>query len=232
MDDRWIIDADSHITEPRDVWTARVPAKWRDRVPQVQRNDNGMDVWVLDGVQIATVGTSASGTNPEGQWIPQKTYEDCHPAAYQAKERLRYMDEVGIWTQVLYPNVAGFGSQKFFTLDDPDLRIACVRAYNDFLAEWCSADPNRLIGVMSTPFWDVNETVKEIQRCHDELGLRAILFTGEPMRFGLPTLGDQAWDPLWSVADALNMPIHFHIGGGEDDLDGLRQVTSASSTMV
>src|ERR1019366_9170389 len=89
---------------------------------------------------------------------------------------------------------------KFLDLDDPELQLACVRAYNDFLAEWCSADPNRLIGVMATPFWNVEESVKEVKRCHDELGYRAILFTGEPMRFGQPTLGDKAWDPFWSVA--------------------------------
>ncbi len=74
---------------------------------------------------------------------------------------------------------------------------------------------------MSTPFWNVEESVKEIKRCHDELGYRAILFTGEPMRFGQPTLGDKAWDPFWRAAEELNMPIHFHIGGGENALNNL-----------
>jgi uncharacterized protein len=221
VENRWIIDADSHVTEPRDVWTSRVPEKWRHRVPHVERNDKGIDIWVLEGVQIATVGKSAAGTNPEGPWVPQNTYEDCHPASYDSHERLKYLDEVGIWAQVLYPNVAGFGSQRFLDLDDPDLQIACVRAYNDFLAEWCSADPNRLIGVMATPFWNVEETVKEVRRCHDEFGTRAILFTGEPMRFGLPTLGDHTWDPFWAIAEDLNMPIHFHVGGGEDTVNVL-----------
>ena len=129
VDNRWIIDSDSHITEPRDVWTAHVPAKWRDHVPYVVRNDKGMDVWMLEGTQIGMVGTSASGTNPEGQWVPQNTYEDCHPGASDDScERLRYMDEVGIWAQVLYPNVAGFGSQHPSTSGDPELQIACVRA--------------------------------------------------------------------------------------------------------
>jgi uncharacterized protein len=219
MDGRWIIDADSHLTEPADVWTARVPQKYADRVPHVERNQEGAEVWILDGTQIATVGQTAAGANPLGQHIPPNTYEDCHPAAYIAAERLRYMDRVGIWAQVLYPNVGGFGSQKFRMLGEPELEIACVRAYNDFLYEWTSADPNRLIGVMAIPFWDIQATVKEIRRCHDELGFRAILFTGEPLRFGLPTLGDPHWDALWSVAQERNMPIHFHIGGGEDSVD-------------
>ena len=219
MDGRWIIDADSHLTEPADVWTARVPAKYADQVPHVERTANGTDVWILDGTQIATVGQTAAGPNPLGQHIPPNTYEDCHPAAYIPEARLRYMDSAGIWAQVLYPNVGGFGSQKFRTLHEPDLQFACVRAYNDFLHDWTSADPNRLIGVMAIPFWDIEETVREIRRGRDELGMRAILFTGEPLRFGLPTLGDPHWDPLWSVAQDLKMPIHFHIGGGEDSLD-------------
>jgi predicted TIM-barrel fold metal-dependent hydrolase len=219
VDGRWIIDADSHLTEPADVWTARVPAKYVDQVPHIERTPNGADVWILDGTQIATVGQTAPGPNPLGQNVAPNTYEECHPAAYIAAERLRYMDRAGIWAQVLYPNVGGFGSQKFRMLREPAVQFACVRAYNDFLQEWTSADPNRLIGVMAIPFWDIEETIREIRRGHDELGMRAILFTGEPMRFGLPTLGDQHWDPLWSVAQDLKMPIHFHIGGGEDTID-------------
>jgi len=83
----------------------------------------------------------------------------------------------------------------------------------------CSVAPNRLIGVMSTPFWDIDATVAEVERCA-ELGYRAILFTGEPQRFGFPLIGDHHWDPLWSVAQAAGMPIHFHIGGGETDRIG------------
>ena len=52
----------------------------------------------------------------------------------------RYMDEVGIWAQVLYPNVAGFGSQRFLSIRDDELKLVCVRAYNDFLRDWASAD--------------------------------------------------------------------------------------------
>src|SRR3974390_358518 len=215
MDDRWVIDADSHITEPRDVWTSRVPAKYKDRVPHVVRNEDGVDMWMLNGLNMTAVGTTAAGTNLEGTWAPWDTYEECHPASYDSKERLRYMDEAGIWAQILYPNVGGNSMQKFRTLDDPELEIACVRAYNDFVAEWCSANPDRLIGALATPFWSVDETLKEIKRGH-ELGFRAILFTGEPLRFGLPTLGDRSWDPLWQLAQDLGIAFYFHVGGGED----------------
>ena len=74
------------------------------------------------------------------------------------------MDAIGIWAQVLYPNVAGFGSQRFLTIPDDELKLICVRAYNDFLRDWAIADPRRLITIMSTPFWDVDAAVAEVER--------------------------------------------------------------------
>jgi predicted TIM-barrel fold metal-dependent hydrolase len=212
-----LIDADAHVTEPPDVWVSRVPSRYRDRVPHVDKEE-GRDVWLLDGVKISTVGTTALGAWPNRPYDQPATYEECHPGAYDAKERLRYMDEAGIWAQVLYPNVAGFGSQHFLNIPDDELKLMCVRAYNDFLHEWSSADPNRLIPVCSIPFWDVSAAVAEIERCLD-LGFRGILFTGEPMRFGLPTIGHRHWDPLWKAAQDGGVPIHFHIGGGEDTVN-------------
>ena len=50
------------------------------------------------------------------------------------------MDEYGVHAQVLYPNVGGFGSEHFLRLDNEQLKLVCVTAYNDFLLEWASAD--------------------------------------------------------------------------------------------
>ena len=207
-----IIDADSHVTEPPGVWTERVPARFRDDVPHVERID-GMDVWLLQGKRLSPLGVTAPAGWPAFPPEYPPTLEDCHPGAADARERLRYMDEAGIWAQVLYPNVAGFGSENFLELTDEALKLACVQAYNDFLIEWCAADPRRLLPVIATPFWDVPTTVAEIERLAGA-GARGVLFTGEPQRYGLPILGDHHWDPLWSVAQEAGLPIHFHIGNG------------------
>ena len=66
-------------------------------------------------------------------------------ATWEPTARLARMDEYGIWAQVLYPNVAGFGAGKLLTLGDGELMLACVQAYNDFLAEYASADPRRFV---------------------------------------------------------------------------------------
>jgi uncharacterized protein len=209
-----IIDADSHVTEPRDVWTSRVPSKYADDVPHVERVD-GADLWVLCGARIGSVGVTAPAGWPTFPPEYPPTLEDCHTGAYESTSRLEYMDEAGIWAQVLYPNVGGFGSENFLSIPDDDLKLMCVRAYNDFLLEWCSADLSRLLPVLATPFWDIEQTVREVERCA-ELGARGILFTGEPQRYGLPVIGSRHWDPLWRTAVDTGLPVHFHIGNAGD----------------
>jgi predicted TIM-barrel fold metal-dependent hydrolase len=209
-----VIDVDSHLTEPPDLWTSRVPARYVDRVPTMERNAQGRDIWVLEGRQISVVGMTAPAGWPDPFPAGPPTLEECPPAAYDAAARLGYLDGAGIWAQVLYPNVAGFGSQRFLSLDDADLKLLCVQAYNDFLRDWASADHDRLITIMAMPFWDVAAAVVEIER-GVAAGHRGILFTGEPHRFGLPFLGDPHWDPLWSAAQAAGLPVHFHIGSGD-----------------
>jgi len=215
----WVIDADSHVTEPSDVWTSRVPARYRDDVFRVVRKDD-VDTWMLRDEPVGRVGVTAPAGWPTFPPEYPGRYEDVHPASYDADARLRYMDEAAIWAQVLYPNVGGFGSENFLRLHDEPLKGLCVSAYNDFLLEWSSADARRLLPVVATPFWDVEATVSEIQRCA-ALGARGILFTGEPQRYGLPVLGAPHWDRLWAVAQETGLPVHFHIGNAGDTLEHL-----------
>src|SRR4029434_5262925 len=140
------------------------------------------------------------------------TYDLFDPASYDARARLAHMDRERIHAQVIYPNVGGFGSQNFLRMDDAGLKLACVQAYNDFLTEWTSADSARLLAVCALPFWDVAQSVAEIERCR-AAGHRSILFPSQPQDFKQPTLADQHWDPIWSTAQSLEMPISFHIGG-------------------
>ncbi len=208
-----VIDVDTHVTEPPDVWTSRVPARWRDRVPRVERRGD-RDVWMLGGKPVGFPGIfSMAGFHGSFPDFPP-TYDDIPRASHDAHARLAYMDEEGIHAQVLYPNVGGFGSGRFLQLGDPELMLACVQAYNDFLVEWCSADAGRLLPVMATPFWDVATAVKEIERCA-AAGHRAVLMPGEPRSFALPPLAHAQWDRLWAAAQDAGLPISFHVGSGD-----------------
>ena len=130
-----IIDADTHVTETPDLWISRAPAAMRDRVPRVVTSADGTQRWLLGGGRpLANVGMTA--TAGVGSFKhPPKSYEEMHPGAYDAEARLKYMDEMGIWAMVMYPNVGGFGAQQFLKLNDPELMLTCVQIYNDWQTE-------------------------------------------------------------------------------------------------
>jgi predicted TIM-barrel fold metal-dependent hydrolase len=214
-----VIDVDSHVSEPADLWTSRVASKWGDSVPHI-RNLGGKDIWYIGDQLVMPVGPTAiagfDGTLPE---FPD-TMADIPAGAHLPQARLEYLDREGIHAQVLYPNVGGFGSGGFLKLKEPELMLECVRAYNDFLVEWCATDPKRLVPVMATPFWDVEASVAEIERCA-AAGHRGVLFGGQPQSFGEPPLAAKHWDPIWAAAQAAGLPISFHIGSGAEwDLAG------------
>jgi predicted TIM-barrel fold metal-dependent hydrolase len=213
FDDHKAIDTDTHVTEPGDTWTSRIASKWGEDVPHIQRI-NGMDTWIIGGEFAGGPGYTTmagfDGTIPECR----KTFEEFPPASYDSSERLKRMDREGIHAEVLYPNTGGFGSQAFLRLKDPALQIECVRAYNDFLLDWCSADRSRLVPVMAAPFWNVDAWVGEIERCA-KLGFNAILTCNQPQDWDQPLLCDKHWDRVWAAAQDHDMSVSFHIGGGD-----------------
>jgi predicted TIM-barrel fold metal-dependent hydrolase len=206
-----VIDVDTHITEPPDVWTARVASRWGDRIPHVVRI-GAKDVWMIGGRPVGAPGAyTAAGFDGSFPDFPD-TYEDLPAAAYDARARLALMDENGVFAQVIYPNVGGFGSAGFLALGEPELMLDCVRAYNDFLIDWTREDPRRLLPAAAMPFWDVDAMVAEVERVA-ALGHRAILACGQPDAFGQPVLAHRHWDRLWAAACDVGLPISFHVGG-------------------
>ena len=216
----WFIDVDTHITEPGDVWTSRLAPRFQDRAPRMVRSDDGIDTWHFGRTTrpIPVGATAIAGWKEPFPAFP-RNIDECPPASYDSKARLAYMDEIGAWACGLYPNIGGFGSESFLGLDDRDLMLACVQAYNDWLIEWIEPDPRRFIPAMAIPFWDVEAAVKEIHRGRD-LGHKTVLFMGAPQEFGFPFLGDSHWEPLWKAVQDVDIPLSLHVGTGDfsDDL--------------
>ena len=208
-----VVDIDTHITEPADVWTSRVSSKWGDRVPHVKRV-NDVDLWFIGDKSVGMPGAYSAAGHTGSFPDMRRNYDEIPPSMVEAKARLAFMDEEKIWANVLYPNVGGFGAGGFLKLEEPELTLECVRAYNDWLFEWAGTDPRRLVPVMATPFWDVSASVAEIERCA-AMGYRALLFCNQPQDHGQPVLRDPYWDPIWAAGQAAGMSVSFHVGGGD-----------------
>ena len=219
-----VIDSDTHVSEPETLWTDRISTKkWGDLVPHVIFDDEiNEDRWVMGGKKfMPTAGAAMAGwKSPPPNHPP--TLQEADHGSWEIRERLERMDEYGMYAQVVYPNVGGFGSGNFLTMTDDELRLDCVRAYNDFLIDWTSVDKDRFIPIMAMPFWDVQACVEEMARAHDR-GHKGVLMTNQPHTFGFPRITEQHWDPLWNQAQDMGLSINFHIGSG--DLTELRNVT-------
>jgi uncharacterized protein len=217
LGDMPIIDVDTHWVEPRDLWTKRAPARLRDVAPRIERTAQGVDQWVFErDTVLAPVGYCVIRRDASKVYgtLQVDTFEEMHPGASQPKERLAVMDRLGLSVEILYPNTLGFGANLVMKTKDRELREFCIGAYNDAMAEVQAEGEGRLYPQAVVPWWDIDASVKELERAHDKLGLTGFLITDGPEYWKLPTLCDPYWDPLWSVAQERGLPVNFHIGGG------------------
>lgn len=207
-----IIDADAHVYEPPDLWQKRVPAALRDRAPRVTRSAEG-DVWSFDGGArerpvglMAAAGASYLGFKPSGL-----TYDDVRPGGWDPAARLADMDADGIWAQLLYPSVCEEGARMFG--DDRALQLACVRAYNEWLLEFCAAAPGRLFGHAVIPATCTADAVAELDWAL-RAGHRGVLVSTFPSGAVEPSPDD---DPFWARAEEAGVPVALHIGSFHAD---------------
>ncbi|MGH9026343.1 MAG: hypothetical protein ACRDWD_09560 [Acidimicrobiia bacterium] len=138
-----VVDADAHVNEPADLWQERVPAKWRERAPLLVTRDDG-DYWSFDGGRrTRPVGLNATAGLDVSQFrVEGIRYADIRPGSFETKARLEDLDLDGIWAQLLYPSVTLEGARVY--AKERELQLACVRAYNEWLAELCEPSGGRL----------------------------------------------------------------------------------------
>lgn len=219
-----VIDVDTHIIEPPDLWTTRMSKKWGDLVPHVKKDaKTGATRWHMGDLKLPTVGAMAHAGWKEYPPSHPPTLEEADPASWKADMRLKRMDEYGIQSAVLYPNLLGFYCETFMKTPDRALGIECVRAYNDFLAEWCATAPDRLVPVAFLPFWDIDATVAEARRVA-RIGHRGVIMSSDFAAIGLPELYDPYWDPLYAVLQELGLCVNFHAAFADKTMDEARKV--------
>jgi predicted TIM-barrel fold metal-dependent hydrolase len=223
MDRIAVINADTHLTEPHDLWTSRAPKEWVDRVPQVQEV-KGRAMWTIDGEVFGNaVGAAVilpDGSKSFGTGFMQLGIDDVHAGASAVAPRLAVMDEQGIYAQIVYPNVVGFGGQRFVDVVDPILKSLCATIYNDAMAEIQEESGGRMYPMAILPWWDLDAAIAEVSRVH-ALGLRGINTNADPQNQGFPDLADRHWDPLWAACADLSMPVNFHIGASATSMSWL-----------
>ena len=206
MDNLLVISSDSHVFEPPDLWTERIDANYRDRAPRMERVGDVDHLVVERDQMIAGIGlisnAGARFENPE-QISAHGRFEDVHAGGYDPDQHLRDMKIDGVSGELLYPSQGLF----YYKVEDSGLMSAIFRAYNDWLTEFCSSNPDRLKGVAMINLDDVTEGVAELGRCAN-MGMSAAMITEYPQeerRYDSPE-----YEPFWAAAQDLEMPISLH----------------------
>ncbi len=218
------ISADSHVNEPPDIFKKFFPAKLQDRAPKIVDLDNGGQAWQIEGTDFP-IPFSPSAVNYRSQkrfdrsnykekFLETKDgvkrgvrYEDIMPGSWDPTARLEEQDEDHVDGEVLYNSPQIWGAVK--EMDDPELQLACFKAYNNWMAEFCAHDPERLIGVGLVPVTGVDDAIAEMQRCVDELKLPTVAIESYPSGDYLnPSKED---DKFWAAARELDIPVSLHL---------------------
>jgi predicted TIM-barrel fold metal-dependent hydrolase len=205
-----IIDCDGHVAEPWDVYQDYVDPEFRHRVPRRVDVDGQRFVIVDDKVYPGFVrsGPRPLGGVDRGNNLPRPVQRpELEVGGVDPHRRLKDMEVEGIDIAVLFPS----GAASMSAVPDPQLEAALYRAYHRWLAEYCAADPNRLRGVALAVMRDAELGAAEIRRIADEPWVAGILISPH---FGERNLDDPSLDPIWSVAQELDLPVCIHAACG------------------
>ena len=201
-----VISADSHVNSPPDIYEGRMPAQLVDRAPRVEESAEG-SFWVYEDKRRPAIGLGhMAGRKFEEYKTNDGTlkFDDVRAGGFYPKPRLEDMDIDGMDAEVLYSGMVGGDIQ------DQDLRLACLTAYNDWLVEYCNTEPDRLAGISMLPAWDMDLMQNEMRRSI-RIGLKGYHLPAFAPFGG--SYGDDKYDSMWSLIEEQRFPASIHLGG-------------------
>ncbi len=209
MAEAQLVSADSHVNEPGDLWVERIEKEFRDRAPRVVDNlpdrQPGSSL-VVEGIPPIHL-TQGLGAGKKGEelvkFFQQSTYKDARQGGWDPAARLIDMASDGVEAEGIYTTL---GCRQFW-VKDAALQRACFRAYNDWLAEYCSYAPKQLFGLALISLYDIDTAVAELRRCRD-MGLKGAMIWASPPE-DQPSSAP-LYDPFWAAAQDLRMPLSLH----------------------
>ena len=209
-----IISSDSHITEPPGTYIDRIDKKYKDSAPRLVHDEKKGDLFVIDGLKhpVPMGLVAAAGKKAEELTAFGVKFEDLHRGGWDPDARLADQDRDGVAAEVIYPTVG----MLLCNHRDYDYKKACFDAYNEWIAEYCAAHPDRLIGTGQTAMRSVDEGIEDVRKMKD-LGLRGVMMPGNPQ---VADYDDPIYDPFWQATLDMQMPLSFHILTSRSDVVG------------
>ena len=207
-----VMDSDMHVLEPTDLWQRYIEPKYRDRAP-VGTNNYLVDLHLMHDDEVISRFKRPMEGNAKvvaqcERFGRLEQFRDFDRRGWDPHTQLEAMDAEGIDVAVLFPTRGLFAHAKEY--DDDALAAAISRAYNDWMADFCSVDPQRMYGSAMVPAQNVEAAVAETRRAKEELGFRSIFLRPNPVRGR--NWNNPVYDPLWDECAKQGLSVGFHEG--------------------
>jgi uncharacterized protein len=215
-----VIDADSHVWEPAAIWTDYLADAERVLCEDAFFHDEGpggTEVTVVNGRRVRNLNRSP--INRFAAWQPGMTVDDVaaldprSPPAIVAgardpAARLADLDAMGVDRQIVFPTLF---TEHLPVVESPVAATALARAYNDWVADFCSVAPDRLHPVGVLPLQSVPAALRELERLRDK-GFRGVLL--RPCAHQDRYLHFAEFAPLWRVLEETGLVACLHPSPG------------------
>jgi predicted TIM-barrel fold metal-dependent hydrolase len=202
-----LISADDHIDLgylPKDLWTERMPRAFRDRAPHVEDMGEKGEQWVCDGEVWGDYRGERWFARPNRTVLALDRGGSAEPGRPTTPEkRLADMERDGVTASVMFPPILPM------QVSDPQLRDACIRAYNDWAAEFRQAAPGRFLPVAMLSPNDPESAAEEVVRIK-KLGLQQGNFLVNDVTLDMYL---EPWDIFWDAAADAGAYVSYHVGG-------------------
>ena len=211
------VDADGHIMEPPDLWEKYLEPEYKDRAIRFKKDENGLEYLEVAGkksaaMQGGTIGALGAIGDPDVvQHFLTATEETTFanaspPGGYDGNERLKVMDKDGIDMAFMYPTIGIAWEQE---CPDPELAAAYCRAYNNWLFDFCSPDPDRLKPVAHISLLDMDMAITELERVADK-GVGGVFVYARPPWLSERPFGHRDNDRYWEALQDMNIAAGIH----------------------
>jgi predicted TIM-barrel fold metal-dependent hydrolase len=198
---------DSHVVEPPEVFAGL--ERFGSRAPQILQNPEGKrGTFIAFGKAMFSVGRLGIAghrlDDPATQELIARGYEGLNPGVYDPVARLKVQAIDGIVGEVMYPGA----NMLAFAYPERDVVQALFSRYNDWLREYCSHAPDRLVGIACLPLPDVDAAIKELERtAHMGFHGLAIPCSAPPDK----PYSHPDYEPFWQAAEQSGLPLSMHI---------------------
>ena len=193
-----VISADSHVQEPPELYSERLPARFRERAPRIVERD-GARYSVVDGKKPRRMDIAAERVTEDDQ---DREFRDDPSGGRDLDRRLVDLARDGVSAEVIYPN------QSLFLYNSADIgyQFAVAQAYNDWAQELFGGRADRFAPVAIVPIADIDAAVTEVERVA-KLGYRSIKIpiTVDERPYNLPD-----YEPLWAAVADANLVSSLH----------------------